>query len=86
MKVRRWQPPPEPPPRRPYRDTVFVYGAMAVIVVLAAWVTGGDLLNALLIALLFFAVATGWSWRRLRQREREAAARRPPSGKGKPAS
>jgi ABC-type bacteriocin/lantibiotic exporter with double-glycine peptidase domain len=47
---------------------------MAVVIVLVAWATGGDLVNAILIAAFFFVVATGWSWRRLREREREEAA------------
>ena len=73
MRVRRWSPPPKPLPKRPYRDTVLVYGGMAIVVVLSAWATGGKLLNAVLIAGLFFLIATAWTWRRFRERLRAEA-------------
>jgi membrane protein implicated in regulation of membrane protease activity len=65
-------------PKRPYRDTVLVYGGMAIVVVLAAWATGGDLLNAVLIAGLFFLIATAWTWRRFRERLRAEARKEEP--------
>jgi hypothetical protein len=58
---------------------------MAVVIVLAAWVTGGDLVNAAVIAAVFFAVTTAWSWRRLRRQERERA-KTPEAGARRPAS
>ena len=57
-------------PKRPYRDTVLVYGGMAVVVVVVAIVTGGSVLNAVVIALAFFIVATLWTWRTWRNQLR----------------
>ena len=71
MIRRRWTSPPEPPPKRPYRDTALVFGGMAVVIVLAAWVTGGDLVKAVAVAAAFFVVATAYGWRRWRERLRE---------------
>jgi Flp pilus assembly protein TadB len=62
-------------PKHPYRDTVLVYGGMALVVVLIAWATGGGLLKALLIAGLFFVAATLWTWRNWRNRLRVERAR-----------
>ncbi|MDX6519263.1 MAG: hypothetical protein QOF50_2109 [Gaiellaceae bacterium] len=71
--------PPAPLSTRPYRDTVIVYAGLAVTIVLFAWLTGGRLRKAIVIAAAFFVVATAWSfrvWRRkLREAEREARGR-----------
>lgn len=75
MRRRSWAPPPEPPPKRPYRDTALVFGGMAVVIVLIAWATGGDLGRAVLIAAAFFVAATAWGWRRWQERLREQEAR-----------
>jgi len=77
MKRLRWDAPSgDDLPKRPYRDTVLVYGGMSVVVVVVALLTGGGLVRALVIAGLFFVVATLWSWRNVRNRVR--AARRKP--------
>jgi membrane protein implicated in regulation of membrane protease activity len=57
-----------PIPTRPYRDTALVYGVMAVLLVALAWLTGGDPVRAMLVAVVFFVVATAWSWWRFRRR------------------
>jgi hypothetical protein len=75
VRRRRWAPPPEPIPKRPYRDTALVFGGMAIAIVLTAWATGGDLDRAVLIAAAFFVAATAWGWRRWRERLREQRAR-----------
>jgi hypothetical protein len=75
VRSRRWGPPPDPLPKRPYRDTALVFGGMAVAIVLVAWATGGDLVRAVLIAAAFFVAATGWGWRRWRERLRADSAR-----------
>jgi membrane protein implicated in regulation of membrane protease activity len=64
-----------PLPPHPYRDAALVYGIMALLLVVIAWVTGGDPLRAVVVAVAFFVVATAWtSWRfRVRIRERDAA-------------
>jgi Flp pilus assembly protein TadB len=71
--------PPAALSKRPYRDTVIVYAGLAVTIVLFAWLTGGRLRKAIVIAAAFFVVATAWSfrvWRRkLREAEREARGR-----------
>jgi hypothetical protein len=73
--VRKRRPDGRPIPAHPYRDTAFVYGAMAVVLVIVATATGGDVLKAMLAALIFFALATGWSWWRFRVRIKERDAR-----------
>jgi hypothetical protein len=75
VRSRRWAPPPEPPPKHPYRDTALVFGGMAIAIVLVAWATGGDVLRAVAIAGVFFVAATAWGWRRARARPGEEAAR-----------
>jgi len=62
-------------PAHPYRDAVLVYGFMALVLVGVAVATGGEPLRAALAALVFFVLATGWSWWRFRARikERDAA-------------
>ena len=70
-----------PVPKRPFRDSAIFYGVLAVLFVLVVWATGGALLprwddqqreiGGLPIAILFFVVATGYSWWRFRQRIEE---------------
>ena len=65
----------EPKSTHPYRDTMIVYGVLAVLIIGMAAATGGDLGKALVIAALFYVAATAWSlasWRR-RLRKRRAA-------------
>ena len=69
---RRWDASPPAIPKRPYRDTVLVYGGMALIIVLVGALTGGGLLRSIVIAVLFFVTATAWNWRRFRRRLRSA--------------
>jgi Flp pilus assembly protein TadB len=64
-----WGGPPHQPTKRPYRDTFLVYGVLAVIVVIVAWVTGGSLGRAVVVALIFFGAATLWNVYRLRTRK-----------------
>ena len=78
MKTRlRWESS-QPPrlPRRPYRDSALLYGAMAAAVVVVAAVTGGSIVRALVIGALFFVVAMAWSWRRWRERLRKEEGHR----------
>jgi hypothetical protein len=77
MKRLRWDPPSEqrPLPKHPYRDTVLVYGGMAVVVVIVAKLTGGDTGKAIVFAGFFFLAATLWSWRNWRNRLRERRLR-----------
>jgi hypothetical protein len=57
--------------KHPYRDSALVYGALAILVVVIAFATGGGVLRAVVFAGIVFLVATAWSWRSLRNRERE---------------
>jgi membrane protein implicated in regulation of membrane protease activity len=76
----QWELPERPPPKHPYRDTMLVYGAFAVIIVLLAWVTGGGVAKAALVAVIFFAVASAWNVYRWRIRARAAARRNAENG------
>ncbi len=64
-----------PLPARPYRDAVVVYGIMAVVLIVIAGVTGGSLVRAVGAGIVFFVLATAWSWWKFRQRIRERDAR-----------
>ena len=73
-----WGVPEEPPPKHPYRDTLIVYAVFSVLIVLVAWLTGGGVRRALVIAILFYVVASAWSVSRWRNRLREAARKEQP--------
>jgi membrane protein DedA with SNARE-associated domain len=70
-----------PLPKRPFRDSAIFYGVLSILFVLVVWATGGAVLprwddsqreiGGLLIAILFFLVATSYSWWRFRQRIEE---------------
>jgi len=74
-KIVRWDPPGSLP-RRPYRDSVVLYAAMAVLIVVFAAVTGGSIVRAIVIGAFVFLAATAWSWRRWRERSRDDERRR----------
>ncbi len=59
-----------PASRRPYRDTALLYGVLALVVVLVAWLTGGAVARAAAVSAGFFVVATAWSWFRIHRRLR----------------
>jgi hypothetical protein len=68
---------PEPPtPKHPYRDTALVYGGLAVLVVVLAWVTGGSVGKGVVVAAVVFVAACAWSWARWHQRLRREQAHR----------
>jgi hypothetical protein len=60
-------------PKHAYRDSALLYGALAIIVVLVVWGTGGDVARAVFFAAGAFVVATAWSWRSFRNRLRQEA-------------
>jgi membrane protein implicated in regulation of membrane protease activity len=70
-----WTIPERAPPKNPVRDTLLVYGVLALVVVGLAWVTGGSVSRAIVIAALFYVIATSWNLYRWRERAREQAAR-----------
>ncbi len=57
-----------PLPKHPFRDSAILYGVLAGIVVAVAYVTNGDVVDALIVGAGFFALATAWSWWRFRER------------------
>ena len=59
--------------RRPYRDAALAYGGLGVLVIVVAYATGSSFLRAFIGGLAAAVLATGYTWWRLRQREREAA-------------
>jgi hypothetical protein len=71
-----------PLPKRPFRDSAIFYGVLSILFVLVVWATGGAVLprwddeqreiGGLPIAIMFFLIATGYSWWRFRQRIEEA--------------
>jgi hypothetical protein len=72
----RWGLPESPVPKHPYRDSMLVYGFFAALVVLLAWITGGPIGKAVVIAAVVWAAASIWSIVRLRQQLRREAAER----------
>ena len=67
---RRRGPDNRPIPAHPYRDAALVYAGMGVVLVLVASFTGGQTFRAIVAALIFFVIATAWSWRGFRKRIR----------------
>jgi hypothetical protein len=66
-----------PLPKRPYRDSALFHLVLGLLLLLVAWLTGGELTRAVIWATLYVVVATSWSWWHFRQRlrrEAEAAA------------
>jgi len=73
----QWRAPESPLPAHPYRDTLLVYGALAGAIVVLAWLTGGSVGKAVVVAAFFYVAASAWSALRIRRRIRaDAAARR----------
>ena len=69
-----------PLPQHPYRDAAVVNGILAILLLLTAWLTGGQLGRALVFGIGYFVIATVWSWWRFRARiAEEAAAKLKPS-------
>lgn len=62
-----------PVPSRPYRGAVVIHGTLALLIVAMTVLTGGDTGQALVVAALYFSVATAYSWWRFRQRLQRAA-------------
>jgi len=54
--------------RRQYRDSAILYGALAVLVVVVALLTGGDVVLAIVLAVAAFVLAMGWTIWRVRSR------------------
>ena len=72
----RWGLPESPTPKHPYRDSMLAYGFFALVVVLLAWLTGGSVGKAVVIAAVVWVAATLWSAARWHQRLRREEANR----------
>jgi len=73
-----------PLPKHPYRDAAIINSILAALLLLTAWLTGGELGRALVYGIAYFVLATGWSSWRFRQRiAEEAAAKRKPPDPGR---
>ena len=57
---------------RPYRDSALAYAVLGLLVVIFAYVTGSSLLRSLTGGIAAFALATAYTWWRLRARQRQA--------------
>jgi membrane protein DedA with SNARE-associated domain len=62
--------PDEPLPRRPYRNSAIFYGVLAGAVIAFGLLTGNETAETIVIAVVFFVLATGYTWWRFRQRIR----------------
>jgi membrane protein DedA with SNARE-associated domain len=68
--------PDEPLPRHPYRNSAIFYGVLACAVIGFGVLTDNELTETVVIAVIFFVLATGYSWWRFRQRiQREGRPR-----------
>jgi len=61
---------PGPVPRQAYRDSALVYGLLAIVLAVVVLLTGGGVLKAVSVAVACFVLAVGWTWWRLRERDR----------------
>jgi Flp pilus assembly protein TadB len=60
----------------PYRDTLLVYAGLAVVIVVFAALTGGNVGKALILAVAFFVFASAWSLMQRRRMIRREAEKR----------
>jgi hypothetical protein len=70
MKRLRWQAYERTLPKHPYRDSALIYGGLAVLVVVFAAATGGNVVKAVVWGGAAFVVATLYSWWRVREKLR----------------
>jgi hypothetical protein len=72
----------DPLPKHPYRDSAVFHLGLGVLILLFAWLTGGELTRAVVVAAVYVVLAVGWSWYRFRQRiERAASSGTAPPGR-----
>ena len=64
-----------PMPKRPYRDSALFHLVLGSLILVVAWLTGGNPVRAIVVAVGYVVIAIGWSWWRFRQRlQRDADA------------
>ena len=54
--------------KRQYRDSAILYGALALLVIVVAVITGGNVALAVVLAAAAFVFAMGWTAWRIRMR------------------
>ena len=64
----KWDVPSVPSSPHPVRDSVIIYGVLALVIVLVSGLTGGGWTRAVVVAAAFFVGATAWSWWRSSRR------------------
>ena len=57
--------------RHPFRDTVIMYAVLAIVIVVVAHFTNGDLTRAIIGAAAFFVLATAYTWWRFHRRTQQ---------------
>jgi hypothetical protein len=57
-----------PLPGHPYRDSAIFYAVLSAILLGVTYATGGGMLRAVLVAVAFFVIATGFTWLRFRSK------------------
>jgi Flp pilus assembly protein TadB len=63
--------------KRPYRDSALAYAGLGALVAVIAYATGSGLLRSVSGGLAAFALATAYTWWRMRSRERGAERQGP---------
>jgi uncharacterized protein (DUF697 family) len=63
--------------KRPYRDSALAYAGLGAVVAVTAFATGSGLVKSLAGGVTAFVLATGYTWWRLRSRERSAERQAP---------
>jgi len=64
-----------PLPKRPYRDSFILNLVLSCVILVVAWLTGGDVGRAFIVAVGYLVVSTAWSWWRFRSRIEQEAQR-----------
>ena len=63
--------------KHPYRDSALAYAGLGALVALIAYATGSGLLRSVSGGLAAFALATAYTWWRMRSRERSGERQEP---------
>jgi membrane protein implicated in regulation of membrane protease activity len=64
----KWDVPGVPASQHPVRDSMIIYGVLAIVIVAISGLTGGGWTRAVVVAAAFFVGASAWSWWRSRRR------------------
>jgi 4-hydroxybenzoate polyprenyltransferase len=71
-------------PARPRRESALFHLVLGALLLLVAWLTGGDLVRAVVVAVGYVVIAIAYSWWRFRKRlRREAETAASPAQNGR---